>query len=172
MSISTKSELRLLTNDEAKIVAVTRREGITSASDQELRQAVALLRERRDRARGIARQQRREMRGKAPSSSPASDNSGNKLKARVLSGAIQRANSELSRRKSKEKRENLVANAHRALALKQANKTGPDHPQQETANLGMQPNSSTRVDKIGSAMEAGRVSQFVRDAQAKNDARD
>lgn len=171
MSISTKSELRLLTNDEAKIVAVTRREGIASASDQELRQAIALLRERRDRARGIARQQRREIRGKSTSSSPASDNSGNKLKARVLSGAIQRANRELARRKATAGRDKLVASAHRALALKQASGTGPDHPQQHTANLGMQSNPSTKTGPIGSAMEAGRVSQFVRDAQAKKDAR-
>lgn len=172
MSIATKSEMRLLTQDEAQLVAVTRREGIVSASDQELRQVVALLRERRDRARGIARQLRREMRGKAASARPPTDNSGNKLKARVLSCAIQRANREIARRKVQKGRGALVASARRALALKQATGAEDSVPEHRTANHGMQPNPSTRVDQIGSAMEAGRVSQFVRDAQARKDARD
>ncbi len=35
----------------------------------------------------------------------------------------------------------------------------------------MRPQRKERVERIGSAMEAGRVSQFVRDAQAKRDGR-
>lgn len=172
MAIATKSELRLLTRDEAQLVAVTRRGGIATATDEEIRQALGLLRERRDRARSIARQQRREMRGKAQSASPASDNSGSKMKARVLSGAIQRANRELSRRQVVNARTELVENSRRALELKRASHKGARPDGGKTASKGMKSKVSVKTQKIGSAMEAGRVSQFVKDAQAKKDARD
>jgi hypothetical protein len=40
-----------------------------------------------------------------------------------------------------------------------------------TAHEGMRVIEKTRIRRIGSAREAGRVSQFVRNAQAKRDAR-
>lgn len=172
MAIETRAERRLLSRDELELVVVTRRDAIATVSDAELRKTLNLLRERRDRARTIARQQRREMRGKASTATPASDNSGSKMKARVLSGAIQRANRELSRRQVTAGRADLVSNSRRALKLKRAadKPSIPDGGQ--TANEGMIDNPSLKAQRIGSAMEAGRVSQFVRDAQARKDARD
>jgi len=172
MAIETRAERRLLSRDELELVVLTRRSEITAVADADLRKTVSLLRERRDRARTIARQQRREMRGKAHASTPASDNSGSKMKARVLSGAIQRANRELSRRQAVAARQELVSNSRRALKLKNAARKPAVPKGGRTANEGMLPKPSKKAERIGSPMEAGRVSQFVKDAQARKDARD
>lgn len=172
MAIETRAERRLLSRDELELVVLTRRAEITAVADAELRKTVGLLRERRDRARTIARQQRREMRGKAQSASPATDNSGSKMKARVLSGAIQRANRELSRRQVAAARQELVSSSRRALKLKKAARKPAIPDGGQTTSEGMAPKPSKKTKQIGSPMEAGRVSQFVKDAQARKDARD
>ena len=68
-------------------------------------------------------------------------------------------------------RSQLVASARKALAMKLAAARQSRPSPGRTANTGMKPKRKERVERIGSAMEAGRVSQFVRDAEAKRDAR-
>ncbi len=99
MSVQRDVEARLLTEQERADVEATHYPRILELSRQELAAVTRRLREQRDRAQAIGRQQRREMRGKADArgSSPARDNLGTVQKAQVLAQAVKRANSELAR---------------------------------------------------------------------------
>lgn len=172
MSTSRKSERRALSQDEFQLVERTHRPALNDLKVEEITQLIGLLRERRDRARDIANQQRRRIRGKdrgaraAPP--PEQADAGNRLKAAILAEALSRLNDERSRRTA---RSDLIASARKALALKRVATRPSRPPSGRTANEGMKPKPKTKAKRIGSAMEAGRVSQAVRDAQAKRDAR-
>ena len=170
MATSRKSERRLLSQDEFELVERTRRPAVSDLPLEELTQLIALIRERRDRARDIAHRQGRQIRGKDRSARTAVENAdtGNRRKAATLGEALTRLIEERSRRTA---RSQLVVNARKALAMKLAAARQSRPSPGRTANQGMKPQRKERVDRIGSAMEAGRVSQFVRDAQAKRDGR-
>jgi hypothetical protein len=168
MTTSRKAERRALSQDEAELVERSHRPGVTSLSDDELGKLTALVRERRDRARDIAHRQRRQSRGKGARPSAEASDRGNRLKAAILGEALTRLNDERARRTAKPK---MIASARKALAMKLAAARPSRPPPGRTANEGMTPKANKRAKRIGSAMEAGRVSQAVRDAQAKRDAR-
>ena len=70
MSVNPNSEDRLLSIAEREMVEQTKLAGIALLSKEELQALGKRLREARDRARRIGRQQQREMRGKAESRAP------------------------------------------------------------------------------------------------------
>ena len=113
----------------------------------------------------------RQLRGKdrAARTTAEDADAGHRRKAATLGEALTRLIDERSRRTA---RPQLVANARKALAMKLAAARQSRPSPGRTANEGMKPQRKERVDRIGSAMEAGRVSQFVRDAQAKRDGTD
>lgn len=168
MTTSRKSERRMLSQDELELVDRTHRPALTDLKPDELSKLIGLLRERRDRARDIAHRQRRQVRGKGARPAPEAADAGNRRKAAILGEALARVTEERSRRTA---RSDLIASARKALALKRAAARQARPPSGQTAKTGMKPTPKTRAKRIGSAMEAGRVSQFVRDAQAKRDAR-
>lgn len=170
MSTSRKTERRALSQDEFDLVAKTRRPAVAELKTDELTQLIGLLRERRNRARDIANKQRRRLRGKdrGARAAPEEADAGNRRKAAVLGEALARLTEERSRRTA---RTDLVASAHKALAMKRAAAKPARPASGRTANEGMKAKPTTKAKRIGSAMEAGRVSQAVRDAQAKRDAR-
>ncbi|NEX46953.1 hypothetical protein [Pseudotabrizicola algicola] len=146
----TADDLRLLDQDEAKLVEVARRGGLDRLGQSELTETVQRLRDRRDRARDIANRQRREARGKADPSgvAPAQRNDGTEGKARVLGMALDLLTQERDRRA---KGDETAAQsptqqelAQKALALKQSgqsgaeaqDKGGPLHPQDPEADPG------------------------------------
>jgi hypothetical protein len=100
MNMTMRAERRLLSQAELEAVEPTHYPAICALSRQDLLAAARRLRELRDRARDISRQQRREMRGKAEArgASPARDNTGTSLKKQVLAKALKRVNRELQRR--------------------------------------------------------------------------
>lgn len=121
MSRSTRDEERLLTRDENELVAQTRQAAICRVDDSNLADLIRRLRERRDRARDIAKKQRREIRGKALGGDrAASDDTGSRAKRDVLAAALKRANKERERRRIQSARGSLQDNAKRALAMRQA----------------------------------------------------
>ena len=170
MTSSRKSERRALSQDEHELIDRTHRPALTALQPDELAQLTTLVRERRDRARDIAHRQRRQTRGKdrGRSAAPEHADAGNRRKAAILGEALARLAEERSRRSA---RSDLIANARKALAMKRAAARASRPPSGRTAKAGMKPKAKKRVERIGSPMEAGRVSQFVRDAQAKRDAR-
>jgi len=101
VSRSRKEEERFLSNDEQEFVTMSRHPDVQKLSDSDLSDLVTRLRERRDRARDISRQQRREMRGKsAPSGvKPSADNTGSREKAAIIAAALKRVNKESERRR-------------------------------------------------------------------------
>lgn len=98
MTTSRREEDRVLDKSEKELVDQSRHPALAELNDKDLSQLVKLLRERRDRARDIARTQRRNVRGKTDAQVGEGPERGNKLKMSVLAQALQRASKESKRR--------------------------------------------------------------------------
>src|SRR5512144_3241976 len=122
MAQSRNSERRFLSDEEFGFVSQSHHPALHELADDTLQSLVKLLRDRRDRARDIARRQRRELRGKAQpaGSRPASDDSGTRMTRQILAAAEKRRNKERRRCRSRPAREEHVAVTRRALAMKRA----------------------------------------------------
>ena len=171
MAHSRKDEARALDADERALVERSHHPEVQTLSDAELSDLLKLTRERRDRAQRLARQKRREMRGKrAPrGASPATSDTGSRLKLDVLAMAVRRLNTERDRRQRKNARAELKDNAEKALAMRRAAGERRHHPIGRTARHGMAANPSGKREQLARPMEVGRVSQSVKRAQAKRD---
>jgi hypothetical protein len=171
MAVPMRDEVRALSDDELEMVVKTHIPLILDLSDAELADLIRQVREKRTRARDIANRQRREMRGKAerPGAAPARDNSGTKHKAAVLAGALKRLNNEKARRARLAAVPEQVRFAKKALQLKRASGKGHSGPSYRTASRGMRNIENEKTERLIHPMEIGRVSQFVRAAQAKRD---
>jgi hypothetical protein len=97
MSATSGPEGRLLSIAEREMVEQTMPPGIDRLPKAELQALGRRLREARDRARRIGRQQQREIRHKAEprGATPARDNSGTEAKAQVLVDALKRVTAAL-----------------------------------------------------------------------------
>ncbi|TVQ38663.1 MAG: hypothetical protein EA356_02565 [Geminicoccaceae bacterium] len=175
MSISQRDERRALNVDEQETVAHSHHPHVQTLDEAALGDLTKRLRDLRDKARTEAHRRRREMRGKArPKGAEASKrDEGSALKLDVLAQALKRVNAERARRQRANGREATVEAARRALALRQSSAGGRGRPVDagRTSRKGMRANPNTKAPQIGSAMEAGRVSQFVKNAQAARDSR-
>src|SRR5277367_5014880 len=100
MSLSARSENRLLDASELKSVSATRSPAIEQLTMQQLKALIHRLRQAHSRARDISARQQREMRGKAGPRGVkrVHDNTGTPAKVQVLFRAIERIDGELSRR--------------------------------------------------------------------------
>ena len=152
MSRTRRDEARLLNSHEHELVQQTRHPAVRNLSDSDLSDLIKRLREQRDRARDVARQQRREVRGKASPSGtrPATDNSGTTEKGALLAAALKRIGKEKERRRISGARQELPSNARRALAMKQAaGDPATDRPSSRTAGEGMQAVTNDSVAPSG-----------------------
>jgi hypothetical protein len=171
MSVSQSEEKRLLTADEFQTVSRTHFPQIRELTRQDLAELVRRLRDHRDKARDIARQQRREMRGKSEprGARPAADNTGTAMKSQIFASAVKRVNREIARLEQAGRRSVQVDKSRLALQLKQAN-TKRDHPKPgRTASSGMRSKPSQERTVESDPREIGRVSQFVKKSQARRD---
>jgi hypothetical protein len=173
MAVRMRDEVRALSDDELELVVKTHIPLVLELSDGELGDLIKQIRQRRKRARDISNRQRREMRGKSerPGAAPARDNAGTKHKAAVLAGALKRLNNEKERRARHSAVPEQVRIAKKALQLKRASGKGHSGPSYRTASKGMRKIENDVPERLLHPMEIGRVSQFVRDAQAKRDSR-
>ena len=171
MTLARKDEARFLSAEERELVARSHQPEVTALADDELAKLRTLVRERRDRATDILRRQRREMRGKAPAkgAAPATADAGSKLKVSLLAQAMKRLNSETARRRRDAARMRLVDSMRQALASKQA-AAKPPRPASRTARKGMKNVPSQKPEQISDPREIGRVSEFMKRAQARRDA--
>ncbi|QRM29743.1 hypothetical protein [Microvirga sp. VF16] len=166
MATSKLDERRLMSDEEFTLVEQTRYPVLGKLDDAALKDLTQRLRERRDRARDIARRQRREVRGKGRQGTTfEKQDAGNRQKAGVLAEALTRINSERTRRKADEFR----ANARRALALRQGAEAPARPDSGKTPRKGMRKNVSDRRERIVNPMDVGRVSQAGKRAQAVRD---
>lgn len=173
MSMTAEAERRALTAAEFELVRQTHHPAIRGLSREQLGEVVRRLRDHRDRARDISRQQRRELRGKAEprGTAPATDNSGTKLKAQMLAGAVKRANREMARFAQASKRESQAKLSRQAFEMKRANQVRHHPDPGQTAGEGMRSLPSDARTTVADPREVGRVSQFVKDAQVQRDSR-
>lgn len=166
MATSKLDERRLMSDEEYTLVEQTRYPVLGQLDDAALKDLTQRLRERRDRARDIAHRQRREVRGKGRQATTfEKQDAGNRRKARVLAEALTRVNSERTHRKAEEFR----ANARRAFALRQGAEAPARPDSGKTPRKGMRKNASTRRERIVNPMNAGRISQAGKRAQAVRD---
>lgn len=168
-----KTEQRVLSAEELEFVDKTRHPALPALEDADLHALIGHLRQRRDRARTIANNQRRALRGKGGRGEVTFEkaDSGNRQKMSVLTDALTRARREKTRRDADAAREALMENAQKALKLKRDSKRATRPANLPRPNDGMRAKARTRVDAIGAAGEAGRVTKFVAVAQAKKDSR-
>ena len=118
MALTRKDEARALDAEEQSLVEKSHHPAIKELADGELLDLLKLVRERRDRAQRLARQKRREMRGKAAPRgvTPAAGDAGSRLKHEILAKAVRRLNSEHDRRA----REAMPSRAEPAPATRDA----------------------------------------------------
>ena len=174
MAMSRRNETRYLDADERDLVEKSRGAALRQLGDGELVELIRLVRERRRRARDIARRQRREMRGKAEpaGASAARRNDGTTRKAEALAGAMKRLNNEIAGRLAASELPDQVRLAKKALRMKRAAPPERTTPEHRTAGTGMRSIENQKAEDLSRPMEVGRVSQFVKNAQAKRDSRD
>ena len=173
MAITRKEEERALSKDERELVERSHHPVLQEISDADLSSLVKLVRERRDKAADLAKQRRREMRGKGDprGSAPSTSDEGSKLKAEVLAMAMRRLNKEVERRRRMAASVSLVENARKALLMKQeVGEIGPDFNSRH-AHKGMRSNKSDRRENLVRPMELGRQRKAGKVAQAKRDGR-
>jgi hypothetical protein len=173
MSISLVSERRLLAQDEFEPVVRSHYPLIEQLSHQELVELARWLRERRARARDIVHGRRRVARGKAQArgtANEAASERGLSAKKQVFANALKRVNARLARMTAAAHRTQAKVRMQAALGRKRA--AVPHHPPSgATANTGISVSRSDRRRKVLQADRIGRVSQAVRDSQAKRDGR-
>jgi hypothetical protein len=171
MSVPMATEQRMLTEAEFEVVKQTHYPAIAALPKDELANAARRLRDFRDKARDVARQQRREMRGKASprGARPALDNTGTTMKQQIFASALKRVNRERGRTARDERRASQSEIARRALELKRANRVRHHPSAGRTAGQGMRAIPSQKPTVEADPREIGRVSQFVKAAQARRD---
>lgn len=160
-------DLRLLDQDEAKLVETARRGDLQQIGQSELNDTLQRLRDRRDRAREMANRQRREARGKADPSgvAAATQNAGTEGKARVLGLALDLVTQERQRRAEADgELEAAVSQqdlAENAMELKEAGAQanvmledgGPLHPEDPEAD----PGKGAMADKARNIAPSGAL---------------
>lgn len=173
MSVTCKFERSLLSHDEYEMIRVTHHPAIYELDRDELQAARRRLRDTRDKERTLARQKRREMRGKAEPRGRSFPGTAEKpqLRKRVFAAALKRLNKEFSRVRKLEARAELTKAARHALALRRAAEDVHHPAPGDTANRGMQSLPSKRRRAGVHPSKVGSVSQATKAAQAARDSR-
>ena len=173
MSIPCKFERSILSHDEYETVLRSHHPGIYDVGLDDLKALRHRLREMRDRERTLAREKRREVRGKGkPRGGSFPGTAEHPLQRKqVLAAALKRVNKEIGRMQKLEARSAHVAAARRALAMRRAAQFPPRAPSGDTASEGMRPLPSQRRRTRASPAKIGSVSQTTKNAQAARDAR-
>lgn len=174
MSVPCKFERSLLGHDEYEAVRATHHPAIYDLDGTQLRSTKLRLRTMRDKERTLARQKRREMRGKAEARGGSFPGTAERPSQRkqVFTSALKRVNKEISRLRKLEAHVAHVEAAHRALALRRAAKFIHHPAAGDTAREGMQPLPSGRRRTKVPRAKIGSISQATKDAQARRDSRD
>lgn len=173
MGIAVAGELGLLAENEREPILRSHYPILDTLPQEEVLDLVRWLREQRNRSRDLIRGRRRARRGKAEARSPGAEEASERglaAKKQVFAQALKRANARLDALNGLKRRERNNARLRAALARRQGQEaTHPDSGR--TANAGLAPRSDRGIRVRVDPREVGRVSQFVRDAQARRDRR-
>jgi hypothetical protein len=173
MSIPCKFERSILSYDEHEIVLRSHHPNVYDAGLDDLKALRQRLRDMRDRERTLAREKRRETRGKAaPRGGSFPGTTEHPLRRKqVFAAALKRVNKEIDRTQKLEARSAHVAAARRALAMRRAAQFPTRPPTGDAAGQGMRPLPSQRRRTRVPPAKIGAVSQATKNAQAAHDAR-
>jgi hypothetical protein len=173
MSIPCKFERSILSHDEYETVLRSHHPGIYDVDLGDLKALRQRLRDMRDRERTLAREKRREVRGKGkPRGGSFPGTAEHPLQRKqILAAALKRVNKEIGRLQKLDARSAHAAAARRALAMRRAAQFPPRPPTGDTANEGMRPLPSERRRTRVAPAKIGSVSQATKNAQAARDTR-
>lgn len=167
MATNIAAERRLL-GDGFDLVAPSHYPALAELPAEDVLALARRLREQRDRLRGIAHANRRARRGKMEARPGTGEDSAIARRKQVYASALKRVNARLDILHGTARRAWHAAALRDALARKQA--AAQHHPDGgETADTGMHAKPSRKRTVRTDPREIGRVSQFVRNAQAKRD---
>ena len=172
MSIPCKFERSVLSYDEHEIVLRSHHPEIYDAGLDDLKALRQRLRDMRDKESTLAREKRRQARGKKTprgGSFPGTDEHPLRRK-QVFAAALKRVNREIDRMHKLEARAHVEA-ARRALAMRRAAQFPARPPSGDTASEGMRALPSRRRRTRVPPAKIGSVSQATKNAQAARDAR-
>src|SRR5262249_33193865 len=172
MSIPCKFERSVLSYDEHEIVLRSHHPGIYDAGLDDLKALRQRLRDMRDKERTLAREKRRQARGKdTPRGGSFPGTAENPLRRKqVFAAALKSVNREIDRMGKLETRAAHRETAPRGPAMRRAAQFPPPPPSGDTASEGMRalPNRRRRTrvppEKIGSVSQATKNAQAARDA--------
>jgi hypothetical protein len=171
MGVELAAERKLLSENEYGQIRRSHYPDLGSLEPDETLTLARWLRDERDRARDIIASRRRARRGKATASgqqAPDASERGLSAKKQVFARALKRVNGRLERFRIEHRREMILANLEEALRRNES--ASVHHPGPgRTPRLGMRPIASQRRTVETDPREIGRVSQFVKDAQARRD---
>ncbi|MBW6398100.1 hypothetical protein KPL78_09600 [Roseomonas sp. HJA6] len=169
MANSLVAERRLLGDDHA-IVAPSHYPALGALPAEEVLALARTLREQRDRLRGMVHANRRARRGKGEPRAAAGNDAALTRRKQVFAAALKRVNHRLDMLHGEARRAWHAEALRGALARKRA--AGSSHPAGgDTADAGMLAKPSRKRTVRTDPREIGRVSQFVKNAQAKRDRR-
>ncbi len=169
MANSISAERRLLGDDFA-VVAPSHYPVLGDLPAEEVLALARSLREHRDRLRGMVHANRRARRGKGEPRAAAGNDVALARRKQVFAAALKRVNHRLDVLHGQARRVWHAAALRDALARKRATKA-PHPGTGETATDGMLAKPSRKRTVRTDPREIGRVSQFVKNAQAKKDRR-
>lgn len=169
MARTRRGEERLFSTEEYALVAKTKLHELKELADDVLSDLVAGLRQARDKARDIAKRQRREMRGKARPSggAAATDDTGSRGKSEALTAAARRAGKEQNRRRNRQKRAAQPALSAKALRMKQSARQQPHPTAAPVGATGMRNNPNTGIAPSGAFDAEGDKPVLERSHQAR-----
>jgi hypothetical protein len=173
MSIPCKFERSLLSYDEHEIVLRSHHPGIYNVGLDDLKALRQRLRDMRDKERTLAREKRRQARGKAtPRGGSFPGTAEHPLRRKqVFAAALKRVNREIDRMLKLEARAAHVEAARRALAILRAAQFPARPTSGDTASDGMRALPNRRRRTRVPPARIGSVSQATKNAQAARDAR-
>jgi hypothetical protein len=167
MANSIAAERRLLGDDFAAI-APSHYPVLTDLPAEEVLALARALREQRDRLRGMVHANRRARRGKGEPRAAAGNDAALARRKQVFAAALKRVNHRLDVLHGQARRAWHAASLREVLERKRA--AAAPHPGAgDTPGLGMHAKPSRKRTVRTDPREIGRVSQFVRNAQAKRD---
>jgi hypothetical protein len=172
MSINIANEKRLLTSAEFEMVLKSHHPHMPDLLAVDFAATERQIRNYRDKARDLAHARRRAQRGKAETQSAksAADVSGLALKTQIFAAALQRLGQYRNQMDQTAQRERNLQSLR--VALDRKRNAPVHHPQSGRAsNAGTQPSRTQPSSGLSDPREVGRVSQFVKNAQAQRDNR-
>jgi aminopeptidase N len=175
MAITRKEEQRLLSHEEARLVAPSHHPALAELSPDDLRALAQRLRTEHGRARDMVREASRARRGKGEARGAASAAEKLLQKKQVFAAALRRVNGQFARkaevrqeRRAARQAERNTAALRQALERRRAQK--PRHPQPgRTPGKGMRDTSHVEVHPGPDPRAIGSISQATRDQQARRD---